>query len=182
MFDEYFAERDPATRRTLLDSLVPAPGEEEALTAARALFDLRYRENKRTGAYADRFIQALVDLRVVAYNDEGNRMDQRKFTKQVRDAVHALCLDRAEEFPREVLAGEMHQLVSLFVYSSLHDHHYGAILFGMGRLKDETLASKVQSDLEDMRDRIPLYVADGVAYDILQEALSDRLEEGIEIW
>ncbi len=180
MFDEYFQELDPIKRKAILDAIEPEAGEEEALAAARALFSLRYKQNKRKETYADLFIRAFVDLRVVAFNEDDNILDKRTFAKQVRNAAHVLCLDRADEFPREVLAGEMHQLVSLFVHSSLHDHHYGAILFGMGRLDDEVLAAKVKSDLTGIRDGILHYVGSDAAYDILQEALTDRLNEGIE--
>ncbi len=181
MFDEYFQEFDPVKRKAILDAVTSEPGEEAALTAARALFALRYKPNRKKDGYADLFLRAFVDLRVVAFNEDDNILDKRKFSKQVKDAVHVLCLDRTDEFPREVLAGEMHQLVWLFVHSSLHDHHYGAILFGMGRLNDDTLAAKVKSDLMGIRDGILHYVKDDFAYDILREALTDRLEEGIEI-
>ncbi len=181
MFEEYYNEYDPVKRKAILDAIEPEPDEEAALEAARTLFGLRYRPNRKKNGYDDLFIRAFVDLRVVAFNEDDNILDKRKFSKQVKDAAHVLCLDRADEFPREVLAGEMHQLVYLFVHSSLHDHHYGAILFGMGRLKDETLTGKVKSDLMGIRDGILHYVKEETAYDILQEALTDRLEEGIEI-
>ncbi len=96
--------------------------------------------------YNDGFIVNLVNIRNVAF-DPRDRFGGKADAKVVKDAVHALCLDRTDEFSEEVLYHEMCQLLAVYIHTALDDSHYQSIVLGMGRMKNSQIRSKLTMDM-----------------------------------
>ena len=64
----YYRETDPAKRKSLLDEMES----EDALTELRnILFEKRYKQNKKTGQYADGYLYAFMHILQTRYETEG---------------------------------------------------------------------------------------------------------------
>ncbi len=174
MFDDYFNELDPVKRKEILDALQPEPGEEQTLDEIRRLFSVRYTPGKKEG-YDDGFIVNLVNIRNIAYNPR-ERFGSRQDAKDVKRAVHALCLDRTDEFSEDVLYHEMCQLISLYIDTCLDDNHYQAILFGLGHLKRDQLQAKLGMDMHYFWDPVQKFM-DEDSYSFYKNAIIDTMEK-----
>ncbi len=177
MFDLYFDEFDPVKRKEILDSLKPEEGEEKALEQLRALFSLRYKENRK-GGYDDTFLGAMMILR--SLSDKTYKTGKRKMEKETRKAMQILCLDRKQEFSSDLLFSEMYQLIYYYMSLCMEDHHFGSVLFDFGRMSDENITRKIQTELFQIRDTVSSYAEEENDYPILaraiEEAIRDRLK------
>ncbi len=97
-------------------------------------------------SYNDGFIVNLVNIRNIAF-DPRDRFGSRADEKEVKRSVHALCLDRTDEFSEEVLYHEMRQLLDLYIDTCLDDSHYQSIVFGMGHLERNKIRAKLELDM-----------------------------------
>ncbi len=123
--------------------------------------------------YNDGFIVNLVNIRNVAF-DPRDRFGGKADAKVVKDAVHALCLDRTEEFSEEVLYHEMCQLLSLYVYTALDDSHYQSIVLGMGRMKNSQIRSKLTMDMHYFWMPVAKFL-DEDKFQFFKNAISDTM-------
>lgn len=174
MLNEYYKETDPIKREEILGTLSADACSPEQQRQLRALFDLRYASNGK-GGYNDRFLGAWMELKIVIENRIGG-LAKRRIARQVSSALQTLCLNRTEEFDRDILYREMCHLVSLYIYACSTDTNYGSLLWGMGKISEEKLQSKLTADLKQLKETIPQYAADTDNFDILKNAITDILK------
>lgn len=178
MFEEYYREPDPVKRKELLDEYCPDEGAEALQDQMRILFDLRYRHNRK-GGYDDCFLRSWLDLKLAA-GGPGSMMSKKRGTKQVRAAVHQLCLDRMGEFADEILYEEMCHLTMVYISSCLQDSKYIGAFWGLGKISDERQRSRVTVDLDELVQGLSRYP--GVEEDIriLKRAIEDTEKRLLE--
>ncbi|MCC8028694.1 MAG: hypothetical protein LIO75_02655 [Lachnospiraceae bacterium] len=188
MFEEYYGEPDPVKRKAILDEYIPeertadSEGSDPEGGGAvpeqiKKLFDLRYKCNKK-GGYDDRFLGAWLDLKLAA---EGpiSRMAKKRIEKQVRSAVHVLCLDRRDEFSGDVLYREMCHLATVYISSCTQDSRYTGVFWGLGKISDEKLQSRLCTDLENFAEGLSRFPEAGEDTSILRKAVADTEERKI---
>ncbi len=173
MLNEYYKETDPIKRKEILDTLPADACSLNQQKQLHALFDLRYASNGK-GGYNDRFIGAWMELKIVIENRVGG-LAKRRNSRQVSKALQTLCLNRTDEFDRDILYHEMCHLVSLYIYACSTDSTYGSLLWGMGKISDDKLQAKLAADLKQVKETIPQYAADTDNFDILKNAITDTL-------
>ncbi len=175
MYDEYFEEINAKKRADILSKMQVEPGGEEALEQIRALHSLRYEVNKK-GKSIDLFLRVLVSLRAQVGARVG-KLSESKYEKRVQDDLHTLCLDRTDEFSRDILYRELCNLISLYIYLCYDDPHYRSVALGFGKMSDEKLERKIRTDITELWNEIPKYV--DVTDDdlILKRAMDDMLDQ-----
>ncbi len=234
IFDEYFTETDPESRKEILDKMTAeaeaaAPEAEDAsnlqqesgaasdlqqeseaaadlqpkseaaadlqpkseaaalplsdrerqqLDQIRALFDIRYEQDKK-GKYIDHFIACMLKLRDIAYNPAGS-MKEKLYTRQVQETVHTLCLDRRDEFSEGILYREMYNLITFYIDVCYEDHQYNSVFLGLGWMKTDNLIAKIQRDLKLIWEQIPKFLGDHNEYLVFKEAIQDALDRQLK--
>ncbi len=183
MFDEYFNEFDPVTRKEILDNLQPEAGEEVLLEQVRTLFTIRYKPNKK-GGYDDKFIAYLMSFHYIAEKRGQTERGRNRYGREIQKEMHALCLDRTDEFSPIILYKEIYQLIYLYISSCMEDHHFGSVLFGIGHMKEPKIVGKIQEYMLVIRDLVAEYAQENEGYQILVNAINDVINEklGIEIY
>jgi len=171
MFEEYYREPDPVKRKELLDGYVPEEGDEALPGQMRALFDLRYKRNRK-GGYDDLFLRSWLDLKLATVAPAG-MMSKKRNQKQVCAAVRQLCLDRREEFSEEVLYEEMCHLTMVYISSCLRDSKYTGVFWGLGKVSDEKLQIRITTDLKEFTEGISHYPEQEEDFRILKTAIAD---------
>ncbi|MCD8109322.1 MAG: FAD-dependent oxidoreductase [Clostridiales bacterium] len=171
VFEEYYREPDPVKRKELLDGYCPDEGDRVLQEQMRILFDLRYKHN-RNGGYDDCFLRSWLDLKLAA-GAPGGMMSKKRGIKQVRAAVHQLCLDRRDEFSGEILYEEMCHLTTAYIFSCLQDSKYTGVFWGLGKISDERQRSRVTADLEELVQGISRYPDVEKDIRILKRAIED---------
>ncbi len=174
-FEEYYRETDPVKRKEILDELVAAPGHEQQLAQIRALFPIRYEAN-RQGGYNDLFIGCMLTLRDIAYNSGGS-LRKKQNTEKIRETVHTLCLDRGDEFSKDILYRELYNLVTDYVDSCYEDHQYNSVVFGLGWMRSDALLNKVRNDLTLIAEQIPEYLGEQEGYPLFGEVIRDVMDQ-----
>ncbi len=129
--------------------------------------------------YNDGFIVNLVNIRNVAF-DPRDRFGGKADAKVVKEAVHALCLDRTDEFSEEVLYHEMRQLLAVYIYTALDDSHYQSIVLGMGRMKNSQIRSKLSLDMHYFWQPVAKFLGED-NYLFFKNAIIDTMDQyGLE--
>lgn len=148
----YYMEGIPEQRKLLLDRQL-AVDDSEKMQKIKELFDCRYKKMK-DGKYMDAFLRGWIELALVG-NSLNSRFSQKKNKKVALSVAQTWCLDREEEFGRDLLYDEMGHLAGVYISSCLNDSHYKSILLDIGRMKEEKVKQKIKNDLELISRTIP---------------------------
>ncbi|MCD8019217.1 MAG: hypothetical protein LUF92_06430 [Clostridiales bacterium] len=177
MLNDYYKETDPIKRKTILNNLEEKSCDPVQLVQLRSLFNQRYTPRRKEG-YNDRFLGAWMELKIGIAN-RGDFLSKKRSSKQIQSALHTLCLDRQDEFSREILYQEMCHMVSLYVATCTRDNNYGSVALGIGRISYEDLQAKIKTDLDDVKKAVLQYAFHADGFQILSDAI-EAVEKTLE--
>lgn len=166
----YYMEGNPEKRRQLLEERLAIDDSDE-IKKTEALFDARYQKMK-DGKYMDLFLKGWLEIALIG-NHLNSYFAQKKNKKTAVKVAEMWCLDREEEFGRELLYDELAHLAGVYIASCLNDTHYQSILFNIGRMKDEKVKQKIKNDLELISRTIPEGVEMKDTFSLFEKAVSD---------
>ncbi len=173
MLDEYFKKVSPKKRKKLLDEMTPEEEgvDEEYLDQVKKLFDERYSTDKK-GNYVDHFVKVFLDFKFIE-NNRSAKMAKKRNEKQVLNDIHTLCLDRGDEYNREILYREMCNLTRTYISLCKDDHNYNSVVFGLGKISEERQSANIYNDLESAMEVIDEYSVEPRETLVFKEALMD---------
>lgn len=166
----YYMEGNPRQRKQLLDERL-AVDDSEQMQRIKALFDCRYQETK-DGKYVDMFLKGWLEMSLLC-NSLNSYFAQKKNKKTALKVAQMWCLDREEEFGRDLLYDELAHLAGVYIASCLNDTHYRSILFDIGRMKDEKVRQKIKNDLRSISQTVPEALGLQDTFALFEAAVSD---------
>ena len=124
----------------------------------KKLFDLRYSEHKEAkGKYIDNFLRAYLEMKYLS--DTGKvRLFKSGKIKQLKKALSGIKYYdylNADETEKKLYYNELVHMAKLYVTLCNKDKHYGSVLLGLGRMKDENLKTKIANDVRTISHKIP---------------------------
>ncbi len=177
MFDQYFDEFDPEERKQILDNLQPDAEEEQSLEQIRTLFSLRYKENKK-GGYDDAFLGAMMSLHFIS--EKTTRTGRRQIEKEIQRVMQILCLGQDRDFSADILFAEMYQLIYYYMSLCMEDHNFCSVLFNFGRMSEENITRKIQTELLEIKDIVSSYAEEKNNYSLLVKAIEDTINDRLK--
>lgn len=166
----YYMESNPEKRKQLLDERLAVDDSDE-IRKIKELFDCRYQKMK-DGKYMDSFLKGWLEMALVGGNMK-SYFAQKRNKKTVMQVAQMWCLDREEEFGRELLYDELGHLAGVYIASCLSDTHYQSVIFNIGRMKDEKVKQKIKDDLELVSRTIPEALEVKDTFALFERAVSD---------
>ena len=169
----YYMEMEPAERRKILDRQLAEKSDGEIQKIAE-LFSCRYHKEKN-GKYSDVFLKAWLELSMLGQTMYAP-FSGKKNKKTAERAAQMLCLGREEEFGRSVLYDELGHLAGTYIASCLNDSKYQAVLFDIGKMKEEKVKEKIKGDLELISVVVPQTLEMEDTFALFQKAVIDMQE------
>lgn len=169
----YYMEGNPEKRKELLDERL-AMDDSDEMQKVKELFDCRYKKMK-DGKYMDVFLKGWLEMALIGSN-LSSYFARKKNKKAVMEVAQMWCLDREEEFGRDLLYDEMGHLAGVYIASCLNDTHYQSILFNIGRMKAEKVKQKIKGDLELVSRTVPEALEVKDTFALFERAVSDMQE------
>ncbi len=166
----YYMEGTPEKRRKLLDDRLAIDDSDE-IKKIEALFDARYQKMK-DGKYMDSFLKGWLEMALIG-NNLNSHFARTKNKKTAMKAARMWCLDREEEFGRDLLYDELGHLAGVYIASCLNDTHYQSILFNIGRMKEDKVKQKIKNDLELISRTIPEALEMKDTFSLFERAVED---------
>lgn len=142
--ESYYMETRPEQRLALLEAQSD-PDQEAENALRRRLWELRY-EKQRNGQMKDRFLGAWLDLMLLQPQAD-SRFGRKKARSQAVKALEQLALTQTETFGRELLLAEVKHTILVYCCTSMEDRQYGSVIFGLGKMKKETISKKIDAEL-----------------------------------
>ena len=140
--ESYEKELDPKKRREILDAAIEAEGLTPANELRRKLLEARYDTVK--GQHVDRFIRGWMEMQFI----KGSRTlfgkrGAEKEKERLREDLGLVLAEPYGEEGRQVLYEEFCNGARLFLKLCREDRSYSSLLFGLGRMKESSLTSKL---------------------------------------
>lgn len=166
----YYMEGSAEQRKQLLDERL-AMDESDEIQRIKELFDCRYKKMK-DGKYMDVFLKGWLDMSLIGGN-LNSHFARKKNEKAAMKVAQMWCLDREEEFGRDLLYDELGHLAGVYISSCLSDTHYQSIIFNIGRMKEDRVKQKIKDDLELIARTIPETLGVKDTFALFERAVSD---------
>ncbi|MBR0398335.1 MAG: hypothetical protein IJI10_08700 [Eubacterium sp.] len=154
---DYYRELKREKRKAILDAAILEEGMSPENELRVKLLESRYGKKLEKGQSVDYFIRGWMTLQFLA-NARKSFGFKRKVRKELASVKADWQLDLAAEYGeagQKVLYQEFCQLTRVYLDLCQRDRNYGAILFGVGRIKEETLQSKIGRDIYTIAYEIP---------------------------
>ena len=143
------------------------------------LLESRYGKKLEKGQSVDYFIRGWMTLQFLA-----NARKSFGFKRKVRKELASVKSDWQFELAaaygetgQKVLYQEFCQLTRVYLELCQKDRNYGAILFGVGRIKEETMINKIGKDIYTIAYEIPREIEAEEELRLFTEAASRTLTE-----
>lgn len=149
--ENYYMETRPEQRKAILEGQIRDGAETDGLRME--LWEHRY-EMMRKGDYKDCFLAAWLDMLMLIPQVDG-RFGKKSARRQVLKALDMMCLSQTEHYGRELLLEELKHTVLLYCCTSMEDRQYSALIFGLGRMKKETVNKKLSAELYNVGTYMP---------------------------
>ncbi|WP_036607829.1 DUF6553 family protein [Oribacterium sp. P6A1] len=143
----------------------------------------RYPEKKVNGVRVDNFIAAWMNLLITGRLGI-NFLNKGRIRKEVTQYLKDLCV---LDFPTdEILIKEWEDFAKFWIKSCVEDKTYDSTIFGLIRLNDKNLASKIAGDILDISYFIPSkfgYENDCKAFrSVLKKTYTGMIDNGVKYW
>ena len=154
---DYYRELKREKRKAILDAAILEEGMSPENELRVKLLESRYGKKLEKGQSVDYFIRGWMTLQFLA-NARKSFGFKRKVRRELASVKADWQLDLAAEYGeagQKVLYQEFCQLTRVYLDLCQRDRNYGALLFGVGRIKEETLQSKIGRDIYTIAYEIP---------------------------
>ncbi|MBQ9061230.1 MAG: hypothetical protein IJ121_00175 [Eubacterium sp.] len=154
---DYYRELKREKRKAILDAAILEEGMSPENELRAKLLESRYGKKLEKGQSVDYFIRGWMTLQFLA-NARKSFGFKRKARKELASVKADWQFDLAAEYGetgQKVLYQEFCQLTRVYLDLCQRDRNYGAILFGVGRIKEETLQNKIGRDIYTISYEIP---------------------------
>ncbi|ETP72194.1 hypothetical protein UYO_1795 [Lachnospiraceae bacterium JC7] len=143
----------------------------------------RYPEKKVNDLRMDNFIAAWMNMLITGRLGI-NFLNKGRIKKEVTGYLKDLCI---LDFPQdEILMDEWEDFAKFWIKSCVEDKTYDSTIFGLIRLSDKNLASKIAGDILDISYFIPLkfgYEDDCKAFRaVLKKTYISMIDNGEKYW
>ncbi len=145
----YYRETSRPKRKELLDNAI----EEEGMTPANELrvklYEARYGDSEERGQEVDYFIRGWMSLEYVKTTSR-HWKNKKKASRQIHDITTDWQFDLVEEYGevgRQIIYKEFCNLTRLYISLCEHDHTYGSVVFGIGRMGENSVINKIANDV-----------------------------------
>ncbi len=152
---QYMYETDRKKRKVILDRAIEEEGMSPENELRSKLFEARYGIVESRDV--DYFIRGWMSLFYMNGSAKGI-FGKRKVSKQKEEILAdwkvAMC-EEYGEIGKTVLYEELFNMAYLYITLCTTDKNYGAILLGLGHMKDEDLVNKIAKDVYTMAYETP---------------------------
>lgn len=168
--ENYYMETSPEKRKAILEAQ-DNPEEAELNKLRMELWNKRYGKTKK-GEIKDCFLAAWLDI-LLTITQVDAKFGRKAVKRQVVNALEQLCIPDVEKYGKELLLAELKHTVLLYCCTSMEDRQYSAIIFGLGRMKTNTINKKLAAELYNVGTYIPAKL------ELMEEAA--LLSEAVEL-
>ena len=143
----FYDEMDAENRSSMLERAIEQGLEPEKDAVRKKLLSCRYGKKERGGVIPDRYMQLILECMY----KERQKIRNAKSTRLLQQKLDELGMTEAASgtaAEREVLQGEIRHAIRLYASICRQDLNYSAIIFGLGRMNEETIEAKIRRDLE----------------------------------
>lgn len=177
--ESYYDVEDAAVRnRMLVEHCETEESPEDVIR--RELFEKRY--ILKNGQYADSYVMALYELRMLALENVGP-FQKKRSQKQAENALDLLCVGVNQRTDSdngdEIYFQELKHAVRVYIGICKRDKQYCSVILGQGRKKASSVTLKLVQDFENIIVKLPeklnIQRAEQMAY--LQRALAEAFLE-----
>lgn len=176
---EYYRELKRDKRKAILEAAVAEEGMSPENELRTKLLESRYGRQLEKGQSVDYFIRGWMTLRFLL-NSPKSFMFKKKARKELDNVKKDWKFDLAAEYGeagQKVLYQELCNLTRVYLDLCQKDRNYGSILFGLGRVKEETLMSKIGRDIYSVAYEIPQLIGAEEELKLFTDAATRTLTE-----
>ncbi len=176
---EYYRETKREKRKAILDAAIVEEGMSPENELRSKLLESRYGKKLEKGQSVDYFIRGWMTLQFLgtARKSFGFKRKVRKELASVKSDWQFELAAAYGETGQKVLYQEFCQLTRVYLELCQKDRNYGAILFGVGRIKEETMVNKIGKDIYTIAYEIPREIEAEEELRLFTEAASRTLTE-----
>ena len=143
----FYDEMDAAARKDMLEEAIRQELDPENDSARKQIFEARYEKKERSGVMPDRYLQLVLECIYAANQKRGSAKNAKKILKMMED-LGMTAAASGDSALREALRAEIRHAVRLYITICRQDRHYSSIVFGLGRMSEESVTAKIRSDIE----------------------------------
>lgn len=181
----FYESRDPLARLDALEVRLRELPENTEEHARREILLKRFPELKNgKQPERDSFIAAWMMLLIVGRSGV-NFLNRKKLKKDIETQLNALGILNCSTDPA-LLAREWESFAALWIETCVQDRTYTSTAFGMFRLKDDRLASKIAAEIDEATRLIPAkfgYEAECADFrTVVIRCFEQRIENGAYYW
>ena len=176
---EYYRELKRDKRKAILEAAIAEEGMSPENELRTKLLESRYGRQLEKGQSVDYFIRGWMTLRFLL-NSSKSFMFKKKARKELDNVKKDWKFDLAAEYGeagQKVLYQELCNLTRVYLDLCQKDRNYGSILFGLGRVKEETLMSKIGRDIYSVAYEIPQLIGAEEELKLFTDAATRTLTE-----
>ena len=154
---EYYRQLKRDARKKILEEAIAAEGMSPANELRQKLLEARYGKKLSDGNAVDYFVRGWMTLCYLNNSSSSvfGRKKRERDIQSLRDDWQFALMKEYGEIGKKVLYQEMRNLVLLYIDLCKNDKNYGAILLGIGRMKEGTLLTKIGKDLFAIAYEVP---------------------------
>lgn len=144
---QYIHELDREKRKEILDATIEAEGLSPENELRRKLYEARYASS--SNGDVDYFIRGWLGMFYLHGSGKG-LFAKKKLEREINSVKSDWKVALAEEYGetgRTVLYQELVNMTCLYISLCQKDKAYGSVLLGIGRMKPESLAAKIATDV-----------------------------------
>ena len=181
----FYESKDPLARLDALEARLRDLPENTEEHARREILLKRFPELKnRKQPERDGFIAAWMMLLIVGRSGV-NFLNRKKLKKDIETQLNALGILNCST-DTALLAREWESFAALWIETCVQDRTYTSTAFGMFRLKDDRLASKIAAEIDEATRLIPAkfgYEAECADFrTVVIRCFEQRIENGAYYW
>ena len=154
---EYYKELKREKRKEILEAAIAEEGMSPENELRTKLLELRYGKKIDRSNSIDYFIRGWMTLRFLSTNS-GTLFFKKKAKRELGNVRKDWQFDLAEEYGetgQKVLYQELCNMTRVYLDLCQKDRNYGSILFGIGKIKEESLVNKIAKDIYTIAYEIP---------------------------
>lgn len=145
--EKYYRETNAEDRKALLDERNATGEESEELALINRLFEARYVPGPKDNPNIDHMLRGMMNLKFAQPQKGLFSKSQDKQLKEICSDLGKDIADGYGETGRRVWYRELKNLGCTFLKLCKEDRNYSSFLWGLGKMKDSTLCSKLAHDI-----------------------------------